>query len=99
MKLIKSFLFCSFFFLCSYAEAALPPYYHTKREIEAILDHPQTYESLGSAEPILEIKKIDEGYQITTLRKILKVELIYLPSELIGSNKFELKFSPVIEKP
>jgi len=72
--------------------AVLPPFYQSKEEIEAIISDPRLAEKLDSSELILEIKKIDEGYLITTNKSKLKVEIIYLPQKTFGPSLFELKF-------
>lgn len=83
--------------MCSFCHAVLPPFYSSKEEMVAILNHPQMAELFTSAEPIMEMKKVENGYRIAGLRKALFVEVRYLPSPLIGAHDFELIFTPLEE--
>lgn len=81
------------FFAISSTYAMLPPFYHTLNEIKAILDDERLAQELGSAEGITKIEKVDGGYLLTTYRYQLRVDVNYLPQQLIGRGKFELKFN------
>ncbi|MFA6118808.1 MAG: hypothetical protein WCT85_01280 [Parachlamydiales bacterium] len=72
--------------------AILPPLYHSLNEIKAITSDERLSNELGSAELILEIKKNESGYLITTNKSTLQVDVIYIPQKMIGPGKFELKF-------
>jgi hypothetical protein len=87
-------------FAVSTSFAMLPPFYHTLNEIQTILADERLSEALGSAEGITKIEKVDGGYLITSYRYQLKVDVNYLPQQLIGRGKFELKFNekvPLVE--
>ncbi len=85
------FLLISLFAL-STSYALLPPLYHTLSEIEAIISDERLAQELGSAEGITKIERVDEGYVITTFRYQLKVDVNYIPQQMIGASKFELTF-------
>ena len=73
--------------------AALPPLAQSSREMKEIIADPRLYQSLGGAESILQILKVDGGYQVSTLHQTIMVNVIYMPSKMIGPAKFELEFS------
>lgn len=90
---MKKFIFLFIFlFALKTTCAALPPLYQSLREIDAIISDERLSKELGSAEAILGIKKIKDGYLITTINYHVKVDVIYIPQKMIGPAKFELKF-------
>ncbi|NGX62912.1 MAG: hypothetical protein KR126chlam6_00314 [Candidatus Anoxychlamydiales bacterium] len=72
--------------------AILPPFYQSVNEIEAILKDSKLQDDADSAYPILEIMKVEGGYIIITSRYQQKIEVKYIPQELMGPAKFELNF-------
>jgi len=94
-KKVKKVIFILIILFGIKLHAALPPFFHTLREIEAIISDSRLHEELGGGEPILEVKRVDEGYLILTNRYTLKVEVIYhFPHELwCGIGEIELKFN------
>ena len=87
----------AFLLLCStQAYAALPPLAQSSREIQAILESPQTYNLLGGADPIEQIDRTNTGYLIATKNKQLQVDVHYLRNGKIGPAQFELEFLPVL---
>ncbi len=73
-------------------QAALPPLAQSNREIKQIVSDPRLYEKLGGAEVISEIIKIDGGYEVRTLHKVVFVKVNYLPIQQPGPARFELEF-------
>jgi len=90
---MKKYIFILIFLFGIKLHAALPPLYQSLKEIDAIISDARLKEELGSAEPVLEIKRVADGYLIFTNRYTLRVEVIYIPQEMIGPAKFELKFN------
>ena len=89
---MKKYIFILIFLFSIKGFAILPPLYHSLNEIQAIISDERLAQELGSAVLIMSIKKIEDGYLITTNKSCLKVEVIYVPQELIGPAKFELEF-------
>jgi hypothetical protein len=77
--------------------AALPPFYHSSKEIKSILEDSRTHEKLGSGRPIIEIRKVEGGWIIKTPKYEMLIEVIYLPSDLVGASNFKLNFHDPIE--
>ena len=77
--------------------AVLPPFYQSSKEIKRILNDQQTHEKLGSGQQILDIKKVEGGWVITTTRFELFVDVIYLPPKQPGPAEFELEFHDPVE--
>lgn len=77
-------------------EAILPPLYQTASEIKSILENQQLGETLQSGESIIKIEKIDQGYELTTNKHHLKVDIIYEPSIRPGPAQFKLQFGTPI---
>jgi hypothetical protein len=90
MKRLFFLLIFLFAFKTSYA--ALPPLYQSLKEINAILSDKRLSDELGSSQAITGIKRIKNGYLITTFKYQLKVDVIYVPQKIMGPAKFELKF-------
>jgi len=88
----KNILLLLFLFISIKIHAVLPPLYHSLNEIQGIISDERLAKELGSAQGIIEIKKVEKGYLITSYKYQLKVDVIYIPQEIIGSSKFELKF-------
>lgn len=84
-------------FATSTAFAALPPLAQSEREIQAILESPQTYNLLGGAYPIDQIIRCENGYLLATANQKLMVEVHYVRAgkrgarrvrtEILASNK------------
>ena len=78
------------------AHAALPPLAQSAREIQAILTDPKTYQILGSAEQIQEVRKTDTGYLVVTKNYQLQVDVRYGGGDRIaGPVHFELEHLPL----
>ena len=89
---MKKVLFILMFLFSVNCFAALSPFYQSKKEIETILADKRLSDSLGSAELIYEVLRTAEGYTITSTKYSLKIDVKYLPSDMIGPAKFELTF-------
>ena len=89
---MKKFIILLLFVFAVKANALLPPLYQSLKEIDAIISNEQLKEELGSAEAVLEIKRVKDGYLVLTRQYMLKVEVIYIPRKIIGPAKFELRF-------
>lgn len=73
-------------------DQALPPFAQTSREIQAILQSPETHRLIGSAEAILEIIRQENGYLVISTHHELFVEVQYPHTGKIGPADFELVF-------
>ncbi len=89
---MKKYLFLIIFFIAAKGFCALPPLYQSLKELDAVLSDDRLIEELSSGEPILEIKRDDDSYFIYTNKHILKVQVVYIPTQYMGPSKFELKF-------
>jgi hypothetical protein len=72
--------------------AILPPLYQSVEEIKAILKDKRLSEVLSSSNTITNIIKIDNGYSIETEDSSVVVDVIYIPTKLLGPAKFKLEF-------
>lgn len=83
--------------LISTLSAALPPFYESLVEISAILKDQRLAEKLSSGEPIVEIKKNEKGYLITTNQHELQVNIVYQKQDMPGPAKFNLEFEGAVK--
>lgn len=77
----------------SAAWAALPPYWQSAREIEAIVSDSRVHDALKYEEPILSISTTgDDVYELRTERCVLRVTIVDVPGEsgVMGPRKFDL---------
>ena len=77
---------------CVYA--VLPPLYQSQREIKAILENKKLGEQLSSGCGVQKIQRNKKGYEITTIRHRIQVDVIYqakTPGH-VGPAKFTLCF-------
>ncbi len=73
--------------------ALLPPLYQDIREITTMLSDDKIQNVLESGDRIVEIRKIDHGYQIVTNHCTVEAEIIHLPNETAGPSKFKVVFN------
>ena len=79
------------------AEAALPPYWQSAREIEAILADPAVHDALKYEEPILSISTTgDDVYTLKTERCSLTITIVDTPSDpakpmMVGPRQFGIE--------
>ncbi len=76
-------------------EGLLPPLYQTSDEIVAVLKDKEFGNVLPDGEPIVDVKKIDNGYLITTLRHQVKAFIEYAPALRPGPAQFKVQFQTV----
>lgn len=79
------------------AFAVLPPLYHSSAEIKRILEDKRFGEKLASGELVLDIKKVEGGWLVTTQSHEMKVNVIYLPNTMPGPAQFDLDFQDPVE--
>ncbi len=89
---MKKVVFILIILFITKAHALLPPFYQSIKEIESILQDERFTSDANCAYPILEIKKIEGGYLIITSKYRQFVEVNYIPQDMVGPAKFELKF-------
>ena len=95
---MKKLMFVIAFAICSIsAFAVLPPFYQSSKEIKRIINDARTHEMLGSAQMILDIKKEDGGWVITTQNYELHIDIIYQLTEHLGPAVFELEYHEPVE--
>lgn len=80
------------------AEALLPPLYQSSREIRAILESEQLGQKLGSGDIILKIEKNNEGYEITTNKHQLQIDVNYEAAPYPGPAHYNLRFGEATPK-
>jgi hypothetical protein len=72
--------------------SALPPFAQSSREVQAILADPRAEQFLGSGQPIQTIERKGNGYEISTARSSIWVDILYSPAKRPGPIPFELEF-------
>ena len=77
--------------------AVLPPLYQSIEERKAILSSEELPKHLGSHEVIEDIVNVSGGYIIITNYSHLKVNVVYIPTEMLGPAHFNLVFETPIE--
>lgn len=77
------------------ALALLPPLWEGVREVKSILDDPELGQWLQSGEVLLEIKKVDEGWQLTTNKGAVLVRVVTEPAKRPGPSTYKLDFEKV----
>lgn len=78
--------------LSSPLQAVLPPLYQTSKELSAVLQGDLLGKALPAGEPILEIRRNSQGYEITTLHYHVQANVIYKTSDRPGPAQFEVEF-------
>lgn len=72
--------------------AALPPLYQSLREIDAVISDERMAEYFTSADYIEVIKRNEEGFLITSNKRMVQVDVEYIPAKMVGPSKFQLHF-------
>lgn len=72
--------------------ALLPPLYESLAEFKMLIDDKRLSESLDSSEAIMNIKKSDDMFVITTNKRSINVRIIHDPTHLVGPGKYHLEF-------
>ncbi|MBA3721646.1 MAG: hypothetical protein H0W88_04520 [Parachlamydiaceae bacterium] len=91
---MKKFLIAivSMVLLSQSVEAALPPLYQSKKEIDAIFASPEYGQVFQSGELITEIKRTENGFDISTNKNRVHVDIIYQSNPKPGPIQFKVKF-------
>jgi len=94
MKLFRSIVVVSLFLLplTAILEGLLPPLYQTADEIAGILKEHELGNVLSAGEPILEIRKIENGYLVITNKHQVEATIIYEPASRPGPARFKIQF-------
>lgn len=85
--------------LAGHLTAALPPFYQSTKEIQALLADPEFHELLGSAEAIRGIVRTESGYAVTTRTRTVLVDVRYHALGHPGPVPFSFHFNEPIEQP
>lgn len=73
-------------------QAILPPLYQTSQELRQLLEGDRLGKALPSGEPILEIRRNEKGYEITTAHYHVQANINYIPTGHPGPAQFEVEF-------
>ena len=78
------------------AQAALPPYWQSAKEIEAIVGDQSVHDAFKYEEPIVSIKlqepvSDNRVYEVTTPRCSVLVTIVPKPAKLVGPAAFDLQ--------
>lgn len=74
------------------ADALLPPLYETSAQIKAMMSNEQLGQKLQSGEVIEKIERNEQGYEITTNKSRIQVNVVYEPSQHPGPAHYTLQF-------
>jgi hypothetical protein len=89
----QAFIFFSAMMLCNLSlNAILPPLYASLTEYQALVTSPELTDKLGSAEGILDIKRTEKGFSITSFKYTLDVDLVSEHQDQPGPSKFHFVF-------
>ncbi len=77
-----------FIFVSIPAFGALPPYYQSQAEIDAILSSEELQECLGTSKPITSIVACKDGWTIGNGEWSVQVKTRYEPTQKPGPAKF-----------
>jgi hypothetical protein len=81
------------------ALAALPPYWQSAREIEAIVNDARVHDALKYEEPILSVTTTgDDVYELRTARCRVTVTIVDAPQAegMVGPRQFELEVGQAV---
>lgn len=81
------------------ANAALPPYWQSAREISAIVEDGRVHDALRHEEPILSISTTgDDVYLLKTERCTLSITIVDKPQAepMVGARQFEIEIGEAI---
>jgi hypothetical protein len=82
-------------FSSSLSEALLPPLYQSIDEYKALLKNQKLIDKLDSGDAIVDIKRDPQGFTVTTLKKIIQLELIFDPVAHPGPAKFHIEIRSI----
>ena len=89
---MKKYVLICLMLIMSNAFCALSPFYQSTKEIESILTSPKLAKKLSSYDKIQNIIKSKDGYLIITQNNFLKVDLVPIPSKMVGPVKYKIIF-------
>ena len=72
--------------------SVLSPFYQSSKEIESILSDSRLAKKLTPYDQIYNIVKSEEGYLIITQNSFLKVDVVPIPSKMVGPVKYKIIF-------
>jgi hypothetical protein len=78
--------------------AILPPLYQTADEIKSLLSGDKLGQVLPSGEPITEIHKVEDGYEIVTPKYVVHAKVNYLPQQHPGPAHFDIVYGKAEKK-
>jgi len=77
--------------------AALPPFHQSVKEMQALLSDPEFQDLFGSAEAISEIVRTEDGYEVATRTKRMRVDIRYRSLGRPGPVPFSFSFHEPVE--
>lgn len=89
MKFFLGATISLFPFLCF---GVLPPLYDSLTQFKSLINDERLPISLDSSEAIVDIRKEDGFFVVTTNKQMLKVKIVREPNQVIGPSKFHLEF-------
>jgi hypothetical protein len=89
---MKKYFFICLMLIASNAFCALSPFYQSTKEIESILTSPKLAKKLSPYDKIQNIVKSKDGYLIITQNNFLKVDIVPIPSKMVGPIKYKIIF-------
>lgn len=78
--------------------ATLPPFPQSVMELRKIFENPHLLSMLPASEPILKVKKIHEGYLISTKHRHIIAEVVYTENCRPGPDSFFIRFKEQKQK-
>jgi hypothetical protein len=78
--------------LPSIAFGLLPPLYESLAEFKSLINDERLPQSLDSGELILDVKKRDGSFIVTTNKRAIVITVVHEKSNVIGPAKFHLQF-------
>lgn len=90
-KTLLSTFFLGLFSFSLTAQAALPPYYQSVRELKTLLELSELGEKFGSGREIRSIVRTEEGYLVSSQDCQLPIDIKYLPLSggMVGPARFK----------
>lgn len=95
---MKTFVFCVAMATCSCLNAALPPLYQGMAEFKSVLQDPRFVKELPAGDVLESIAKTEKGFEVTTNRHTVQVDIEYMPQKQPGPAQYVLHFHAAEEK-
>lgn len=90
---MKKFILSLMLIAPTLSYGVLPPLYSTLDEFKALINDERLPKALDSGEAIIDIRKTNDSFLITTNKHTLRVNIVRDPSKLMGPAQFHLDFS------